>query len=324
MTQPDPTAASSDHIGRSFPGMRNDIEAACPCPKAACGLVIQDEVTEACGQHHWSAAKTMRQSHPAAECPVSPAGQAPTTDQAENAALWGELHRRDAETDQAHADAEPATDQTAPRVVAYRSPGTRTLYCVICARQEEGWTPLTADKVREGAVCDFCGGRVLAVASRMLGSVVASYVDATDQTALRDRIAAAIWERQNPGRRWADCEYRWQADAEADADAVLSVLPASVDRASVLAEVECVVRTEISNCGYPLDAGCDYCNGVTTVLEKVRRLAAPSAVVVRRATDETPGEAEPCTCGGTFPLNHLHADTHQPAVGAQQPKETRP
>src|SRR5690606_25900479 len=52
----------------------------------------------------------------------------------------------------------------------------------------------------------------------------------TDQTApshragLRDRIAAAIWERQNPGRRWADCEYRWRADAEADTDAVLAVL----------------------------------------------------------------------------------------------------
>lgn len=41
---------------------------------------------------------------------------------------------------------------------------------------------------------------------------------------LRDEIAAAIWERQNPGRHYADCEYRWKADAEADADAVLPVL----------------------------------------------------------------------------------------------------
>ncbi|MCI3153204.1 hypothetical protein ELQ39_15835 [Streptomyces sp. GB4-14] len=51
---------------------------------------------------------------------------------------------------------------------------------------------------------------------------------------LRDRIAAAIWERQNPGRRWADCEYRWRADAEEDADAVLAVLPAPTDRAVTL------------------------------------------------------------------------------------------
>ncbi|MEH0417859.1 hypothetical protein [Streptomyces sp. B21-083] len=41
---------------------------------------------------------------------------------------------------------------------------------------------------------------------------------------LRDEIAAAIWERQNPGCRYADCEYRWRADAEADADAVLALL----------------------------------------------------------------------------------------------------
>jgi hypothetical protein len=69
MTEP----TTARHVGRSFPGMRNDIEAACPCPKAPCGLVVQDEITEACGQHHWSAAKTMRQSHPADACPGSAA-----------------------------------------------------------------------------------------------------------------------------------------------------------------------------------------------------------------------------------------------------------
>jgi hypothetical protein len=83
--QPD---TARHHIGRSFPGMPNDIEAACPCPKAPCGLVVQDEITEACRQHHWSAAKTMRQSHPADACPgaaaVSSAGvvQLPPTNQA--------------------------------------------------------------------------------------------------------------------------------------------------------------------------------------------------------------------------------------------------
>jgi hypothetical protein len=41
---------------------------------------------------------------------------------------------------------------------------------------------------------------------------------------LRDEIAAAIWERQNPGRRYADCDYRWRADAEADAAAIMPVL----------------------------------------------------------------------------------------------------
>lgn len=62
------TAGAGDHIGRSFPGMTNDIEANCPCPKAPCGLVIQDEVTDVCREHHWSAAKSIRQSHPADRC----------------------------------------------------------------------------------------------------------------------------------------------------------------------------------------------------------------------------------------------------------------
>ncbi|MGW5130382.1 hypothetical protein [Streptomyces sp. NPDC004135] len=59
---------------------------------------------------------------------------------------------------------------------------------------------------------------------------------ASDRAALRDRIAAAIWERQNPGRHWADCEHPWGADAEEDADAVLAVLPPPVSRAAVLRE----------------------------------------------------------------------------------------
>ncbi|MFF7880998.1 hypothetical protein ACH40F_08030 [Streptomyces sp. NPDC020794] len=46
---------------------------------------------------------------------------------------------------------------------------------------------------------------------------------------LRDQLAAAIWERQNPGRRYTDCEHPWQADAEADADAVLAALTLRLD-----------------------------------------------------------------------------------------------
>lgn len=59
-----------------------------------------------------------------------------------------------------------------------------------------------------------------------------------DGTALRDLMAAAIWERQNPGRRYSDCEYRWKADAEADADVALAVFSASPDRSVVLTDTE--------------------------------------------------------------------------------------
>jgi hypothetical protein len=65
------SAHAGNHIGRSW--ISHVIEDTCPCPKAPCGLVIQDAVTEACGEHHWSAAKTTRQSHPAALCPAADA-----------------------------------------------------------------------------------------------------------------------------------------------------------------------------------------------------------------------------------------------------------
>ena len=65
------SAPGGHHIGRSFPGMANHIEATCPCPKAPCGLVVEDEASEQCTEHHWTAAKTIRQSHPADHCTAS-------------------------------------------------------------------------------------------------------------------------------------------------------------------------------------------------------------------------------------------------------------
>lgn len=56
------------HIGRSWAG--HELEDACPCPKARCGLVSQNEATEECSEHHWSARKSMRQGHPADRCPA--------------------------------------------------------------------------------------------------------------------------------------------------------------------------------------------------------------------------------------------------------------
>ncbi|MGW7087583.1 hypothetical protein ACWGH2_29360 [Streptomyces sp. NPDC054871] len=58
------------------------------------------------------------------------------------------------------------------------------------------------------------------------------------------------------------------------------------DRAAVLAEVGEMLRKEIRDCGYPLNAGCDFCNGVTTVLEKVRRMADEAQQAGDRLLDE--------------------------------------
>lgn len=67
---------------------------------------------------------------------------------------------------------------TDDRTVAYNSPGTRALYCVICARQESGCQPLAAADVPDDTACSFCGGRVHAIAARTLGATVARYMTA--------------------------------------------------------------------------------------------------------------------------------------------------
>jgi hypothetical protein len=121
----------------------------------------------------------------------------------------------------------------------------------------------------------------------------------TDQATLRDRIAAAIWERQNPGRRWADCEYRWRADAEADADAVLSVLPASIDRAAVLEEAADRLAARAEAFTHALEQA-----GWMGAVEELRAFVAgaTSAAGLHRAADETETEAHACpNCDGIDP-----------------------
>jgi hypothetical protein len=55
------------HIGRSFSGHR--LEDDCPCVKAPCGLV--SEWVSECEQHNPEASKTIRQRHPADQCPAT-------------------------------------------------------------------------------------------------------------------------------------------------------------------------------------------------------------------------------------------------------------
>jgi hypothetical protein len=61
---------------------------------------------------------------------------------------------------------------------------------------------------------------------------------ATDPAGLRNLVAAAIYERNNPAYRWADAHPDDVLAYGFDADAVLSVLPAPADRAAVLTETQ--------------------------------------------------------------------------------------
>jgi hypothetical protein len=54
-------------MGRSWNG--SALEDECPCPKAPCGLVMVEEALADCPQHSLTAAKSMRQIHPAYACP---------------------------------------------------------------------------------------------------------------------------------------------------------------------------------------------------------------------------------------------------------------
>lgn len=58
------------HIGRSWVG--HELEDGCPCPKEACGLVRKDLIVDNCPQHHFTATKTLRQSHTDEDCPKVP------------------------------------------------------------------------------------------------------------------------------------------------------------------------------------------------------------------------------------------------------------
>lgn len=88
-------APGGSHIGRSWEG--HGIEDDCPCPKAPCGLVVQETVSEACDQHPMQAARTIRQSHRADQCPAQPAPGSPwqQLDQARAALAVSEAERND-------------------------------------------------------------------------------------------------------------------------------------------------------------------------------------------------------------------------------------
>ncbi|MEV5184217.1 hypothetical protein AB0K88_31195 [Streptomyces werraensis] len=110
----------------------------------------------------------------------------------------------------ARAELDTLRDGSGKRVIAYRSRGTRALYCVTCARQETDCDPVA--NADEQATCAFCGGRVHAVASRTLGAAVAHYLtdgpaagarqDETSQPSLRDQHRAA-WRALTPDQQAA-------------------------------------------------------------------------------------------------------------------------
>lgn len=56
------------HFGRGWAGHR--LEDECPCEQTACGLVDENSLNDECIQHPMRRGRTIRQGHPADECPA--------------------------------------------------------------------------------------------------------------------------------------------------------------------------------------------------------------------------------------------------------------
>jgi hypothetical protein len=156
---------------------------------------------------------------------------------------------------------------------------------------------------------------------------------ATDHTALRDRIRRVLCERDGQAALWGT-DMLEPDEYGADADAVLSALPASVDRATVLREEAALIR---AHCPDHLDSNsaqgswischCDVADDME------RRMAAESAPADTGPADgetrHVGGTAEDCPACSAQGLDQISypwecPGPEQPAAGAQQAEETRP
>ncbi|MFC9465182.1 hypothetical protein [Streptomyces coelicoflavus] len=140
----------------------------------------------------------------------------------------------------------------------------------------------------------------------------------TDQTPLRDRIAAALYDHSHPG--WAisfpDLDQEQRDTYLARADAVLAVLPAPADRRAVLREAaDRIDRTDL-----PQDDVDCFDNGARWATKLLRRVADETAATETQARDCPAcdagiGHSEHCPTPETHKWGcGCHAETQPPAA----------
>jgi hypothetical protein len=185
---------------------------------------------------------------------------------------------------------------------------------------------------------DASGETIGALLLDLMLAVPAGVAPATDQTALRERIRRVLCERDGQAALWGT-DMLEPDEYGADADAVLSVLPASVDRADVIAAT---VRTcaEHLRSNWTDTWTADAARSLDLNAARIER--GEDTALLRRVAAETrtdnQTQEQPVHVGGNaedYPAcNAQGIDTlsypwecpgpEQPAGGAQQPKETRP
>jgi hypothetical protein len=168
--------------------------------------------------------------------------------------------------------------------------------------------------------------RVCRAVADIILEVTAVQAPTTDRGALRDRIAEALmrWAEGNNAPQYAAMRRpeTVRANAYSRADAVLTVLPAPVDRAAVLREA----ADEAERVAESLRAHHEFerSTGALDVMTELRRLAdeaQPAEHVCKPGASTyhcpTSGQTE-SDCHGGFDTCCDRPDLHQPAVEVQQ------
>jgi hypothetical protein len=138
------------------------------------------------------------------------------------------------------------------------------------------WTAIRAIQLMNDAGRQLADHRL--ALSQALGLGTGAPWDAIQERASELAVLPAPADRGGPGKYYCDnCDHAFVAPTDTESCICSCGNRAwqekAADRAAVLAEVEHLVRKEIRDCGYAQDDGCDFCNGVSTVLEKIRRMA---------------------------------------------------
>lgn len=215
----------------------------------------------------------------------------------------------------------PVSRAAVERVVAYRSPGTRALYCVTCARQESGWKPATAE-VQDDTVCDFCGECVLAVAAPAVSLPVS-------RAAVLREAADAVARLIDDGEHDPDCLVYELRSMASTAEKVDEEQPEPVSPA--------YERLKDAASKANADAATHAMHGIKRVFQLARRhgtgsipaaevLAAlgldenANTVVRRMADEEQPAAACICTEDAWPPHCPCRADEYRAAAAAPADK----
>lgn len=187
------------------------------------------------------------------------------------------------------------------------------------------------DKDMPLAVCDD-PRTIAAFAAAVVRAYAAVQVPATDQAALRDRIAEALYASDHPGHLVPLNETGMEPAYRESADAVLAVLPARVDwtGASVPAAedeltserdhlITCInrVRAALNDCKARGATGMQYENAVREALGDRQSRRSPGPLC--HETD--PNTLRECALRAGHEGDHQDGDLNWPAVGAQQPKQ---